>query len=432
MVMLNADQAVDRTRRALTPKVIEAISRHRAFFEALDSISESHPDWFAMQAGVLVLRLVDEWLAAGSTLASDASWRIRAVNIAVDRVPADKPARAILSGIVAAIDTAAAPDARIVAPQLMAYARSLDYEAKWSLAVDVYRTIASHVHPSTSFSTVFDANMRLGYCLRMLGDLTNAELAYAQAKQVAVAANDAGRVLHARVGEAAVAHTRGNLPLAESTLDEIIVKTDGQPELDMVRGLALHDRSFVAHSRGHYEQAIRLAYQALPLAKSLTGRDRVLGDIAHSFLKLGVRGTARDAFLILAATAQERYVRWAVTINLLEIAALDHSEPTFWQHQAALEEEALPGPVEAHYRYILGQGLHAFGRIEHAQAALARAKQLAEDLNLNQLSFQVDDLSTKIAAGQRAEARRARQAPAEVEDVATAISEMKELVGAAA
>src|SRR5579871_4605035 len=166
MVLSNADRAVDRTRRALTPKVVEAISRHRSFFEALDGISESHPDWFALQAGVLVLRLVDEWLAPGSTLATDAPWRIRAVNIAVDRIPAGKPSRTILGRIVTTIEEASAPDARIIAPQLMAYGRSLDYEAKWNLAADVYRTIASHVHPSIDSELAVDANMRLGYCLR--------------------------------------------------------------------------------------------------------------------------------------------------------------------------------------------------------------------------------------------------------------------------
>jgi tetratricopeptide (TPR) repeat protein len=318
---------------------------------------------------------------------------------------------------------------RVVAPRLMAYGRSLDYDAKWPLAADVYRTIASHVHPSIDSELAIDANMRLGYCLRMQGDLTGAELAYGQAAQVATAAGDAGRVLHTRLGDAALALTRGNLPLAESILDEILVQSGAAAEYATVRGMALHDRAVVAHARGQYEQAIRFAYDALRLSKSLTGRDRVLGDIANAFQALGVRSTARDAFLILAATAQEQYVRWAVTVNLLEIATLDHSEPLFWQHQASLEDQALPGSLEAHYRYYLGQGLQTFGRPEHAQAALARAKQLSDEFGLNQLSFQIDALASKIAAGQRAEARRSQPAPASVEDVAFAIAEMKELAG---
>ncbi len=389
----------------------------------------SDPEWHALQGGLRVLELVDAWLTPDERIPAPIAEHVLAVIGALEAMPVTNAARAILTGIAIAIEHAGVPDVRLIAPRLMAYGRSLDYDAKWSLAADIYRTLAIHILPSADPALAIDANMRLGYCLRMLGDFTSAELAYAQAAQVAASAGDASRALQVRLGDAALAWMRGNLPLAEEILDATIAQSRTDPEYAAVRGLALHDRAVVAHSRGQYEHAIQFAYEALQHTQSLTGRDRLLGDIANAFQALGVYSTAREAYLILAATAQEQYVRWVVAVNLLEIAALEGSDPIFWQQSAKLEAERLPGPLEASYRFFLAKGLHTFGRIDEAAVALGQAGQLASAYKLNQLSFEIDNFRSEIARGEAQHLRPVRRTPVSVEYVATAISEMRELAG---
>ena len=76
------------------------------------------------------------------------------------------------------------------------------------------------------------------------------------------------KVLHARVGEGTLAVARGNLPLAESILDEAIDAATAQG-FDDIRGIALHGRAFVASARGLYEASARDLYDALGLTHSL-------------------------------------------------------------------------------------------------------------------------------------------------------------------
>jgi tetratricopeptide (TPR) repeat protein len=273
-----------------------------------------------------------------------------------------------------------------------------------------------------------DAYLRLGYSLRMQGDMDASETSYARARQIATQVGDTAKVLHAGVGDAALAAARGNLPRAESVLDDIIAAAT-RLELSDLRAIALHDRSTVAHWRGQYDQAVRLAYQALQLTHSLTARDRILNDLAAGFTQLGVLEAARDAFLVLAATAQEQYVRWLAMVNLLEVAAQQTNEPLFEQCRRDLAGEALPSALEAQYHYHVALGYHALGNSSTATRSLARANTLAETHHCNHLLFQIEELRAVIARGAVAAQRAARETPEDLRDVADAVSEMRQLAG---
>ena len=67
----------------------------------------------------------------------------------------------------------------------MAYARSLDLDAKWSLAADVYETIIAHVHPDEESEIVVNALLRQGHCLRREGRLTEASEVFTTAGNLA-------------------------------------------------------------------------------------------------------------------------------------------------------------------------------------------------------------------------------------------------------
>jgi len=401
---------------------------HLAFFEALGRVTETDADWPVLNAGLQVLLLVDAWLDHVPNSSRASVYGIRAVRSAIESVPTTSAARQILNRIVDAGESAAEPDALCVARHLMGYGRSLDYDGRYALAADVYRTLIRYVPATLDADVAIDAQMRLGYCLRVQDDWSGAEAAYGQAHAIAFARGDMPKALHARIGDASVAFARGNLPVAESTLDEIIVEA-AEPEFSDVRSLALHDRAGVAHWRGQYDYAVRLAYSALKITRSLTARDRILADLANAFTQLGVLDAARDAYMVLANTAQEQYVRWLAMINMLEISALQTNAAVFEDYRIDLVGETLPSFLQAQYHFYTAFGYHAFGKDDAAMHALQQATELAESHRYNQLLFQIDELTTAIKQGAAATRRATRSAPPALQDVTDAVSQMRELVG---
>ena len=396
--------------------------RHLAFFDALAAMDETDANWRNVSAGLVVLRLIDAWIEEGPSATEPSGWGMRAVREAVQAVEPGTPVRAILTGIVDAMEAAPMPSATLAAPRLLAYGRALDYEGRYRLAADVYRSVIAHVHPAEDADVASDAHIQLGYCARMVGDWEEAAAAYATAGEIAGAAGDIEKVLRARMAEARLALTRGNLPEAERLLESTLDEATAQ-RLTRVRALALQGQASVAHARGDYERVIRLAYEAMDGLSSQLERDRALADIAAAFAELGVRTAARDAHLILAATAQEQYSRWVATINLLEIAAFDRAEPVFEQYRRELSDVALPPFLEASYHLYVGEGLRLFGRIDAARESITRALDIASRHRLNQLSFRAEDALRAIETVMVP--HRAITVPSTVADVAEAIGRMR-------
>ena len=148
--------------------------RHLPFFETLATYAEHDPAWRTATAGLVVLRLVDAWLEDGAEVKGDA-WGVKAVEAAIDRIDDGTPIKAILGGVVEAMTTAALPHARVVVPRLMAYAKALEYDARWSLAADVYDSVIAHTHPVQESDTAITAHLQRAICLRTLGRLDEAQ-----------------------------------------------------------------------------------------------------------------------------------------------------------------------------------------------------------------------------------------------------------------
>jgi tetratricopeptide (TPR) repeat protein len=193
--------------------------------------------------------------------------------------------------------------------------------------------------------------------------------------------------------------------------------------------MALHDRATVAILRGQNDHAARLAYGALKLTRSLTARDRILADLANAFAQLGVLDAARDAYMVLANTAQEQYVRWLAMINLLEVSAFQVNEAVFEDYRVDLTGEPLPSVLRAQAHYYTAVGYHTFGKHAAALRSLEQASELAETHHYNRLLFQIEELTAAVKRGTEATRRAARSAPAELRDVSDAGSEMRELAG---
>jgi hypothetical protein len=280
--------------------------RHLAFFEALAGLGEEiHPDWVPLQAGLLVLRLVDGWLEDGHRAAQATSWGIRAVRDAVRQIERRHPARRPLARLVTTIRASArnrrrrsARDLIALTPWLLAYGRTLGLVGRPSLAADVYETAISHLTAADHTDLLIEANLRLGSAARVAGDLPRATLAYERAATLTAATGDIVGALRAEAGTAA---------------------------------LAVTDAPRARH-----------------------GRDRLRYALATLFFDLGVATAARDAFLVLATTADQLYVRWfaARTLAALPLAApfrihLPHAPAVLADRLAQIANSGLNTPLPA-------------------------------------------------------------------------------------
>lgn len=370
--------------------------RHLPFFTELASLEERDPSWRAVSAGLVLLRLVDAWIEEGAAAVTADGWGVRSVTASLEEMPTGLPARAILMSALDALTSARSGDMHAVAPRLMAYARTLDSDAKWGLAADVYESVIAYTDPAHDSEDAIGAHVRLSYCRRQLGELDAAEEIALQAGRIAVAAGDLVGSLDARIAEAKVSIVRGNYPRAESMLDDTIRRAE-VADLQHFRARAIQERAAVAQLKGEYEYAIRLGYEALDQLADDRLRDRMLADIAGAFYMLGVRSAARDAYSLLAVTAQEQYIRWLATINLMEIAADDGSLPLFERHRRYLDAAALPPLLRGQFLLHAGAGLSRLGNPDGARRNLSEAIAFATKYGDNRLVFQAEEQLERLS-----------------------------------
>jgi tetratricopeptide (TPR) repeat protein len=396
---------------------------HLPFFEALSRLEEGSAEWRLTSAGFVTLRLFDAWVVEGPSVVAADAWGLRAVRDAIDAIDTGSTSRSILSSIVDAMEGSRLVRIAVVAPRLLAYSRSLQLDGRFALAADVYRTILAHAHPVEEGDVVIAASIQLGVCLRAMAEWTEAAASYMRASSVAAMTGDMMSLLRVRIAEASMAMDRGNFPKAQQLLDETIADAAANSFTD-VKARALHSRAVVAIHRHEPDLAVKLAYDALRDQTDAAERDRILSDLGVAFFDLGMRSAARDAYLILAATAQAQYSRWVATINLIECAAADGREPVFEQYRRELADEELPSTLAVHYYYYVGDGYRLFGKVEQARAALEKSLALASQHGMNEMIIRAEQSLKQVRDGGVVIIAEAAAPNREVEEVAEAIHEM--------
>jgi tetratricopeptide (TPR) repeat protein len=403
--------------------------RHLAFFEALANTDENDPSWRSLSAGLVVMRLVDDWVDAGYATITDESWGVVTVREAIAELSEGTPLRRILSAIVDTIVSSRCVDVHALSPRLMAYGQTLEFEARWVLAADVYQTIVAHADPVEDADLVVSAYIQLAFSLRTVQRLDEAAAAYDRASDVAHVAGDLIGVLRGRLGEAKIAMSRGNMPFAQTILDETIARAHAGGYGD-IESRALGDKAYIAGVTGQHDLAIRYSYASLEKATNSRDKDRMLGNIATGFRLLGLFDTARDAYLVLAATSQEQYVRWHAELNLMELAAQQQIELQFDRYRRDLESADFSPSLRVTYLLHVGRGYHCLGKPDTGIPYLEMAIETAAKYQLNTLLFEAEEALTQA---RRREGRTLPKVESRTEisvkGVIDAVQQMKVMAG---
>jgi tetratricopeptide (TPR) repeat protein len=270
----------------------------------------------------------------------------------------------------------------------------------------------------------------VGGAARRNGDWETSARAYSQAAYIADTIGDRAGVLGVQIGIANTYLAKGNLPQAQLILEDVIVQARDRM-LPEIQGMALHSRAVLTARQGGPSEGLKLAYEALGLTTKASAKDEVLVDIAGMFTELGMHDSARDAHLILTATAQTKFVRWSATLNLMELASLDGMEERFDTYARELSPAPLGAWLKSHYLLFLGEGFHRFGREELAIEALEEAVNFAEANQIHHIAFKAQDALAGVRSAPRA-LPRFTPSPAWVpDDVGTVVRAISELRKAA-
>ena len=365
--------------------------KHLAFFEVLAESKEHTHRYDATTAGLLVLRLLDHWKVAGPVMVEPESVSMKSVRDAVMRLEANDPSRELLLGVVNAMQTLREVDIPPILPRLFAYAGCLEQRAELTLAADVYGTIARLAEEAFDGDLLLESLLRLAYCQRTLGALSEAEVSYADVGRIAKRRKDVAGVMRAQIGIAVVALTRGNLPKADEVLAHVATESARagcRPE----HARALHVQATVAFRRGAVGGAVRLGYAALQLTEAPRERDLILNDIAAYLITTGRHAAAQDALMILEATAGSEIARLAARVNMVALGARAKDEGLFQSARTKIAVDALPAELRVNYLIESARGFRCFGNADVAARLLNEARDLATALQLNRSVFEVDEM----------------------------------------
>lgn len=407
---------------------------HRAYIEALAEASEGSPAWHAIVAGYAALQLFECWLGGGLGAAPPSMLEVQRIWRYVEAVPETCVERRCLTQLVDSIEITLVASPRPIAERRAAvgravecYARLLRYEAQWGLAGDVYGALIDFGRSTNDTARLLDSMLMRGYSLRMAGRLDEASAAYAALRRAAEDASDERYRLESYLCDAKVAVGRGNYRVARDLLDRTLADAR-DAKCPVVVSKCLADLANVAAIQGDLELSLRCSHEALELQDDPLGRERILANIALTFAKMGLREAARDAGLLVLATAQDRTTRLSVTINLMELAYLDRRELVFEQYRRELARETMMPNVETTFLQVSAEGLHAFGRIPEAKRAAERMLDVASHYSLHEYVIRADSLLDEIE--QPPPARPQASAPSQyVADVARTIAEMRAAAG---
>jgi tetratricopeptide (TPR) repeat protein len=406
--------------------------RHQVYFDTLGSMQEGTPSWRSVFAGLSVLRLIDA-SSESSLPANRGGWAlVHTVRAAIGEMSDGDLIRGVLMTVVDAFSKMNGIHDS-VCEALIAYGRALDYEASWGLATDVFLTVSKLAKPERNARLAIEAHIAAGGAARRNGEWEISARAYSRAAYIADTLGDRPGVLTVQVGIANTYLAKGNLPLAQSILDDVIMQARDQ-QLPDIQGVALHSRAALAGRRGEFAEGLKLGYEALGLTTKTTDKDFVLADIAAMFTELGMRDSARDAHLVLTATSQSKFVQWSAMLNLMELASLDGMENMFDRYARELAPLPLGVWLRSHYLLFLGEGFSRFSRDEVAADALQEAVRYAEANQLHQVAFKAQDALTALRTKPRPQpvfTSPPAWVPDDVDAVVRAISDLRKATVAA-
>jgi tetratricopeptide (TPR) repeat protein len=406
--------------------------RHLPFYEALARHQDDCPAWRVESAGYLVLRLFDEWLAAGGI--AEMLYGVQILRIKITELALDTQTHELLDAVLRRMEAANVNEPNFVAPALLAYGIHLEQEAgKTPLAVDVFQTLAEAMdrgtlRTKTNTSMCASVYMWHGYSTMRAGNFVVARRSQTRAILLAKRARDLSLELRARVWNAALTRTIGNLSMAEHELDTIIA--DAQHYGLTSAGVrARMERGAVRYHRGRVAEAILDYFAAYDMSNDADARAAALVDLGACAAKAGYFTLARKAHQIVLATSSNWQVRNTALVSLLELAALEGDQQAFAAAHASLTGIALSAELTLYANLARASMVARFGTYEVAVAAYQCVVSESAAAGMNHIAVQATEQLTMLQSSVPLSSTvpMSRPMPEELEDLARTVDDLHTL-----
>ncbi len=347
----------------------------------------------------VVARLVDKLL----TLDADAEqlegfrWQLEAVRRHVNDLPADAPETAHLAGVVSAVPMQAKVTSGLWM-SLTAYAYFLEHEGRLEESLELLTLAARAQGPITPLPDFVSYALLAGRLNRQLARWDVASGCYQAAENAAISNSDMTRALKARLGQAHVLRSRGNLPQAQAQVAQVISDAVAADLAD-VQGDAHQDMGIILMLRGHRGESLEATYKAFRLAQDPMSRMRILGDLGYGLSESGYYESARVALEIVAASNVGHLFRLNSLLELMQLESATGNRVAFERRRneaKGLTERMTPS-LAVDYRYKTAVGLARFDQIERARHVLTEALQVAEKNGLNEWYFRLERMLNGLA-----------------------------------
>ena len=173
----------------------------------------------------------------------------------------------------------------------------------------------------------------------------------------------------------------------------------------------------------------QFAYRALDLAPSQRQKDRILGDIAASFMYLGLDDVARDAYL---CSRQRRRSSTCAGCRSSTCWRSRRSKDRSYNSIVIVVTLSITNftpQLRVVYLIHVGRGYHTLGDSTTGIAYLERAVEIAEQFRLNQLLFEAEQALGEARRRAAITRRTSTLDTKPVQEVIGVIRELKEMAG---
>jgi len=372
---------------------------HAVFLQRVADEPATSPEVRLGQGAFLALRFVDLLAPDREPPAPDVfRYQWAATERYCSELTGEGTEAAHLSGIVRATGEAhRSNDVRALAPALLAYALYLEQDAHFDEAEDVLLTLIRVGGARLAASDATAGWLRVGRVRRLQTDFDRADVAYAQAGQIAAAAGDRHGVLLSRIGQCNVVHYRGNLSEAERGWRAVLADA-AAGGFHTVQAQAEHGLGNVLARRGQPHEGAPHLWRAYELYEEEVGQLRSLNDLALILLSLGdVTGAERALMEVIRRERLPDNLANA-TIELMNCASFRRDRVGFerWRGRVLDHFEAAVPNIRVDYHFKVGIGLARFGNFEKAEAQMQQALEIASAHELHEFVFRIERIKSGL------------------------------------
>jgi tetratricopeptide (TPR) repeat protein len=357
------------------------------------------------QGAFLALRLIDLLAPGREPVHADAfRYQCAATERFCRDLRATSTEGAHLQGLVASASCAQRDgDVSLLLPGLFAYAHYLEDDLRLEEALDVLGTLRQLGGEHRSAADATALSLRTGRVNRKLNRFDDAEEAYGEAGRIAGSAGDGHSVYLSRIGCAQCIGGRGNLPLAEKSLRNILTDVGNSPDRD-IEARVEHEIAVVLQHAGQPAEALPHVWRAFEFYDDEDQRLRALNDAGIMFLMLGDPiGAERALSEVVRKGGSQDNVSNA-QIELMHCASYRRDRVAFARWRGRCEERKgdMPPNILADYQLKAGIGEARFGLFQRSRASLTRALKIAEDAGLHEFVFKIERIGNGLHACEEA------------------------------